>query len=48
MEDWAKVVTEDGVVIYISRITGKFSQEVDPPPIVNWEESKSMKTSAIK
>ena len=36
MEDWAKAVTEDGEVIYINRITGKFIQEVDPLPIVNW------------
>ena len=48
MEDWAKVVTDDREIIYINRITGKFIQEVGPPPTVNWEEFKSMKNECGK
>ena len=48
MEDWAKVATEDGKVIYINPTTGKFFQDMAPPPIMNWEESKSMEEECDK
>ena len=48
MEDWAKAVTGDGRVIYINPTTGKFFQDMAPPPLTNWAEFKSMKNECDK
>ena len=41
MDDWAKVVTEEGGIIYINPTTGKFVHEVGTASITSWEEFKS-------
>ena len=48
MEEWAKVVTEDGKAIYLNPTTGKFFQDMAPPPQKNWEEFKSMEEECDK
>ena len=48
MDDWAKVVTEEGKTIYIDPTTGKFAHEVDTASITNWEEFKSMEMECDK
>ena len=36
MDDWAKVVTEEGETIYINPTTGKFVHEVGASSITSW------------
>ena len=48
MDDWAKVVTEEGKIIYINPTAGKFVHEVDKASIMNWEEFKSIEKECDK
>ena len=48
MDDWAKVVKEEGKIIYINPTAGKFVHEVDTSSIMNWEEFKSIEKERDK
>ena len=42
MENWAKLVAEDGKTIYVNSTTGKYLAEVEHLSMGNWAEYTSL------